>query len=299
MGARKGTAGCGRVWVATAPKQVLTVHFTMTDLSLSAIERDALPDERGTKHMLTAMPDTQNFRRLVGTSSALDLAGCLGRVARAFQHWAAALLLVVLSAGVIDTPAHALTCRAGYGLCASGGCAPLGSVCCRGGGYCRSGQICIKNGTACLNRSSDRVCGNGAFCNAGSHCGRNGRCYSNTPAAAPLAKLLPLDLPPPVTPAPSQVRPNIAGLYSVVGTTVSGQQYTGQVTIRGGADNVKVEWRLKDGKTYAGQGSMKGDIVTIDWGDTHPVIYRLEPETGVLRGTWANGRATDVLTPYR
>jgi len=238
------------------------------------------------------------------------------KIALALQVWAAAILLVVLSAGLIDTPAHAQRCRPGYGWCATGGCAPLGSVCCRGGGYCRSGQICIKNGTACLNRGSDRVCGNGAYCNAGSHCGRNGRCYSNRPAAAPVAKLLPLDATPPVaapvaplvTPPQPQVLPQvrttqvlatIAGLYSVVGTTVNGQQYSGQVTIRGGGDNVRVEWRLKNGTNYAGQGSMKGDIVTIDWGDAHPVIYRLERETGVLRGTWANGRATDVLTPQR
>lgn len=222
-------------------------------------------------------------------------------IVRALQVWAAAVLLIILSAGLIDTPAHALRCRPGYGLCSSGGCAPLGSVCCRGGGYCRSGQICIKNGTACLNRGSDRVCGNGAYCNAGSHCGRNGRCYSNTPAAAPLAKLLPLDLAPPapVTQSPSEARSNIAGLYSVVGTTVNGQRYTGQVTIRGGADNLSVEWRLTNGTNYVGKGSMKGEIVTIDWGDSHPVIYRLDSKTGVLHGTWANGRATDVLTPDR
>jgi hypothetical protein len=246
-----------------------------------------------------AMPDTQNSRMRVRLNGALERGGRLSKILRALHVWATAVLLVGLSAGLIDTPAQAQRCRAGYGLCASGGCAPIGAVCCRGGGYCRSGQICIKNGTACLNRSSDRVCGNGTYCNAGSYCGQHGRCYSSAPAAAPVAKLLPLELPAPIAPAAAQVRPNIAGLYSVVGTTVSGQQYSGQVTIRGGADNVKVEWRLKDGKNYVGQGSMNGDIVTIDWGDTHPVIYRLESETGILRGTWANGRATDVLTPYR
>ena len=242
------------------------------------------------------------------TNNAVTRVASLGKIVQTVQIWAAAVLFVVVSAGLIDTPAHAQRCRPGYGWCATGGCAPLGTVCCRGGGYCRSGQICIKNGTACLNRSSDRVCGNGAYCNAGSHCGRNGRCYSNTPAAAPVAKLLPLDVAPPVAPPvtppqpqvrTTQVLTTIAGLYSVVGTTVNGQQYSGQVTIRGGGDNVRVEWRLKNGTNYAGQGSMKGDIVTIDWGDAHPVIYRLEPETGVLRGTWANGRATDVLTPQR
>lgn len=247
-----------------------------------------------------AMPILENSR---------TRARLLGDGIRVLQVWAIATLLTVLSVGLIDTPAHAQRCRPGYGLCRSGGCAPLGTVCCRGGGYCRSGQLCIKNGTACLNRSSDRVCGNGAYCNAGSHCGRNGRCYSNAPAAAPLAKLLPLEIAPPVapppvtaqpiTPPPSPARQNIAGVYSVVGTTVSGQRYSGQAIIRGGADNVTVEWRLMNGSSYAGQGNMKGNIVTIDWGDAHPIIYRLEPETGVLRGTWANGRATDVLTPNR
>lgn len=246
-----------------------------------------------------AMAIIANCAPQIGLNGALDRARGLGKVIRALQVWAAVVLLLALSAGLIDTPANAQRCRPGYGLCSTGGCAPLGTVCCRGGGYCRSGQICVKNGTACLNRSSDRVCGNGAYCSAGSHCGRNGRCYSNAPAAAPVAKLLPLEAAPPVTPPPSQVRSNIAGLYSVAGTTASGQHYSGQVTIRGGGDNVRVEWRLKNGTTYAGQGGMKGDIVTIDWGDTHPVIYRLEPETGVLRGTWANGRGSDVLTPHR
>jgi hypothetical protein len=259
--------------------------------------------------MLIEMPIIANSGTQIGLDGALDRTRGLGKVIRALQVWAAVVLLLVLSAGLFDTPAHAQRCRAGYGLCSNGGCAPLGTVCCRGGGYCRSGQICVKNGTACLNRSSDRVCGNGAYCSAGSHCGRNGRCYSNAPAAAPLAKLLPLDLappsapsastPPPIPPPPSQARPNIAGVYSVAGTTVNGQRYTGQATVRGGGDAIKVEWTLANGTTYAGQGSMKGDIVTIDWGDAHPLIYRLEPETGVLRGTWANGRATDVLTPNR
>jgi hypothetical protein len=276
---------------------------TVVQTSVAVYPANDLPDRFG---VLIAMLSRPNAESRVGSTNRL---GRLGKLAMALQVWAAAILLVVLSAGLIDTPAHAQRCRPGYGLCASGGCAPLGSVCCRGGGYCRSGQICIKNGTACLNRSSDRVCGNGAYCNPGYHCGRNGRCYSNAPARAPVAKLLPLDVspppapqalaPPPAPPPQSRALPNIAGLYTVAGTLVSGQRYTGQVTIRGGADNVKLEWRLTNGQTYAGQGSMKGDVLTIDWGDTYPVIYRYEPATGVLRGTWANGRATDVLTPAR
>jgi hypothetical protein len=118
-----------------------------------------------------------------------------------------------------------------------------------------------------------------------------------------LAKLLPLDVSPPVrlppvTPPPVQARAmaDIKGLYSVAGPTESGRRYTGQVTIRGGADAARVEWRLTNGSNYVGQGSMNRDIVPIDWGSAHPVVYRLEPATGVLRGTWANGRATDVLT---
>ena len=250
------------------------------------------------------MPITKNDKIRLLLGSAPRTVDCVAKIVRALRLAAASILLMILSFGIIDTPAYSLSCRAGYGLCASGGCAPLGTVCCRGRGYCRSGQICIKNGTACLNRSSERVCRNGQFCNAGSYCGRDGRCYSSAPAAAPLAKLLPLEVSPPVAPpaqvqTQTQVRPTIAGRYSVVGTTPKGQSYTGQVTIRGGGDNVVVEWRLADGTNYTGQGSMKGDVVTIDWGDAHPVIYRLEPQTGVLRGTWANGRATDVLTPNR
>lgn len=104
------------------------------------------------------------------------------KIVRMLQVCAGAILLVALSAGLIDAPAFAQRCNPGYGICPGGGCVPLGSVCCGGGRYCKAGQICINNGAGCLNRSSDRVCANGSYCDPGSHCATDGRCYSNTRA---------------------------------------------------------------------------------------------------------------------
>lgn len=124
------------------------------------------------------------------------------------------------------------------------------------------------------------------------------------PPSAPVVPLVPQQGPlttaPPIMPKPqAQVQPSIAGPYTVVGTNVKGKRYSGKVTIRGGGDNVTVNWSLTSGETYVGHGSMKGNVLTIDWGDKYPVIYRLESGTGALRGTWANGRGTEDLTPDR
>ena len=42
----------------------------------------------------------------------------------------------------------------------------------------------------------------------------------------------------------------------------------------------------------------QGNVLTIDWGQSSPVIYKVRPD-GVLDGTWANGRAAETLYPQK
>jgi len=74
-------------------------------------------------------------------------------------------------------------CGFGWGVCPSGGCAPLGSVCC-GNGYCSAGQTCC--GTRCCHPGSVCTrfgcvptgaldCGSN-WCPAGTECSSGGGC---------------------------------------------------------------------------------------------------------------------------
>jgi hypothetical protein len=55
-----------------------------------------------------------------------------------------------------------------------------------------------------------------------------------------------------------------------------------------------VERSLLD-KIVKGIGTLTNGILTVDWGDTYPVIYQVEQNGKVLEGTWSNGRATEKL----
>ena len=59
---------------------------------------------------------------------------------------------------------------------------------------------------------------------------------------------------------------------------------------------VRLNWRISNGDTFQGKGYLRGNTLTIDWGQTHPVIYKVGDD-GVLRGTWSNGRGKENLVP--
>lgn len=102
---------------------------------------------------------------------------------------------------------------------------------------------------------------------------------------------------PPDQATPSSTADQVAGTYSVSGTNVRGGRYGGKATIVVNGNSVVMSWRLRSGENYRGHGTIRGDVMSVDWGDKYPVIYRLGSPDGVLRGTWGNGRGSEVLTP--
>lgn len=90
----------------------------------------------------------------------------------------------------------------------------------------------------------------------------------------------------------------IYGKYDCRGSHTKGNHYTGTVTIGPGDNNdIAVNWVLAGGREkYSGTGTFDGNLLVVDWGQKHPVIYRRGPD-GVLHGTWDDGRGLETLTP--
>lgn len=85
------------------------------------------------------------------------------------------------------------------------------------------------------------------------------------------------------------------GTYRAAGRGVDGQPYQGDVRIVRQGDRYKLEWTI--GKsTYKGEGTLEGNLLTVDWGSTTPVVYALA-SNGMLRGLWAAGTGEETLTP--
>jgi hypothetical protein len=90
---------------------------------------------------------------------------------------------------------------------------------------------------------------------------------------------------------------DIGGNYSVDGTNPNGTTYTGTVTItRQGSNRYRFEWVIANGDRYSGAGTLRDKTISVNWGQRYPVIYQVGDD-GILEGTWANGTATETLTP--
>jgi hypothetical protein len=91
----------------------------------------------------------------------------------------------------------------------------------------------------------------------------------------------------------------LPGTYRIHGINPNGTAYGGQVMITpGGGDVYNFSWLVAGKQTYTGSGMLRGRIVSVDWGQPSPVIYRIDDD-GTLRGTWANGTASEDLVPLR
>ena len=87
----------------------------------------------------------------------------------------------------------------------------------------------------------------------------------------------------------------LAGAYSVDGRNVDGSPYRGTVLVQQRTDGTFLFiWRI--GNFHRGIGTVEGDVVTVDFGDAFPAVYQIHTD-GTLTGTWANGRASERLTP--
>jgi hypothetical protein len=87
----------------------------------------------------------------------------------------------------------------------------------------------------------------------------------------------------------------VAGTYTVEGRNVDGSPYRGMVLVQARGDGtLEFFWRI--GSFHRGIGTLDGKTVTVDFGDAFPAVYEIQSD-GSLTGTWANGRASERLTP--
>ena len=87
---------------------------------------------------------------------------------------------------------------------------------------------------------------------------------------------------------------SLSGKYTVNGRNPNGSAYSGTVQIIDNNGAVAMSWQV--GNTYSGVGTVQGRVLTVDWGANDPVIYVVNPD-GTLYGTWAKGKALELLTP--
>lgn len=100
-------------------------------------------------------------------------------------------------------------------------------------------------------------------------------------------------------PAYAQVQQNvsvgdIAGNYGVRGRNPDGSGYKGSLSIVDVDGIANFEWNVA-GRTYKGQGSFIGNVLVVNWGSSHPVLYTVDLN-GNLAGTWNDGQASERLT---
>jgi uncharacterized caspase-like protein len=96
-------------------------------------------------------------------------------------------------------------------------------------------------------------------------------------------------------PAASTALQSPEGRYNVEGRNPNGSRYHGTVSITRIGEHYRFDWRVAS-KSYYGDGTMDGNLLTVNWGASNPVVYAVA-EGGVLKGLWDGGLAGEVLTP--
>jgi hypothetical protein len=88
------------------------------------------------------------------------------------------------------------------------------------------------------------------------------------------------------------------GIYKAVGNGGNaGSQYQGMVRITRTADGYHLDWKIGT-SAYQGEGTLNGNLLTVNWGSSTPVVYALG-EDGSLKGLWNAGEGEETLTPIR
>jgi hypothetical protein len=85
------------------------------------------------------------------------------------------------------------------------------------------------------------------------------------------------------------------GTYKVSGKNVEGKPYGGTVEIAREGDTYRLAWHIGD-SDYAGEGTLAGNLLTVEWGSATPVVYALADD-GSLKGLWDAGYGEETLTP--
>jgi len=99
-------------------------------------------------------------------------------------------------------------------------------------------------------------------------------------------------------PPATQFQPaSLEGEYRAVGRNPDGSAYRGTCELEYDSDDdlFYVYWTVGTSE-YEGVGALDGDTLTVEWGDSYPVVYKVRQGGKVLEGTWANGQASETLT---
>jgi hypothetical protein len=88
-----------------------------------------------------------------------------------------------------------------------------------------------------------------------------------------------------------------AGPYRVSGRNPNGDPYSGTVSIVNRSGQYVLDWKVGS-SNYRGSGTLASNVLTVDWGDSTPVIYALNAD-GTLSGLWQAGDGEETLTPDR
>jgi hypothetical protein len=85
------------------------------------------------------------------------------------------------------------------------------------------------------------------------------------------------------------------GTYTVEGKNAEGKNYQGTVEIAKKGKRYRLSWEVGD-SAYEGTGTLAGNLLTVEWGGTTPVVYALADD-GSLTGLWDAGYGEETLTP--
>jgi hypothetical protein len=85
------------------------------------------------------------------------------------------------------------------------------------------------------------------------------------------------------------------GTYKVAGKSGDGSAYEGTVEIEKDGDAYHLSWEVGD-SSYEGTGKLDGNLLTVEWGSSTPVVYALGAD-GSLTGLWDAGKGEETLTP--
>ena len=85
------------------------------------------------------------------------------------------------------------------------------------------------------------------------------------------------------------------GSYRVDGKNADGSGYKGNVEITREGKTYHLTWQVGS-SSYEGDGKLAGNLLTVDWGASTPVVYALG-EDGSLTGLWDAGKGEETLTP--
>ena len=78
------------------------------------------------------------------------------------------------------------------------------------------------------------------------------------------------------------------GSYRVDGKNADGSGYQGNVEITEQGNGYHLTWQVGS-SSYEGDGTLAGNLLTVDWGASTPVVYALKPD-GSLAGLWDAGQ---------